>query len=115
MQQDYDDALKELQSQLARGISLNELQSHSGFTSPVTKTQSDVRDGSRLGTLPSFRRRHDVDTWLQKHSVGPDKDIYVPSSPFMDLVEKNAGGNDVISRHNYRVGNCEIVVSLSLT
>ncbi|KAF2323959.1 hypothetical protein GH714_004747 [Hevea brasiliensis] len=105
---DYDDAVRELQSQLAKGISLNELQSSCMSTS--TKTLTDNRGQSRCALPPSYRRRHDVDQWLHKHSVGHAKSTNMPFSALMDLVERTNGGDKVISRQSYHVGNYEIVV-----
>ncbi|KAJ9187005.1 hypothetical protein P3X46_002505 [Hevea brasiliensis] len=104
---DYDDAVRELQSQLAKGISLNELQSSCMSTS--TKTLTDNRGHSRCALPPSYRRRHDVDQWLHKHSVGHAKSTNMPFSALMDLVERTNGGDKVISRQSYHVGNYEIV------
>ncbi|OMO57553.1 Pyruvate phosphate dikinase, PEP/pyruvate-binding protein [Corchorus olitorius] len=104
--QDYAAALTELQNQLSQGISLNELQHLYTNASTKTKSQHDV-EPSRYGTPSSYHRRHDVEKWLQR---GQDNRTGQPSSTLMDLVEKSVGGNNVVSRQHYRVGNCDIVV-----
>lgn len=110
MQQDFNDALRELQCQLLKGISLNELQSSCMTTS--TKTVSDSGEQFRYEVPPSSCRRLDVEKLLQKHSEGHAKSSTIPSSTFVDLVEKSVGGDNVISLENYLCGNCEIVVSI---
>ncbi|KAJ4701488.1 Alpha-glucan water dikinase [Melia azedarach] len=141
-QQDYNNALRELQCQLSKGISLKDLQSNM-ITS--TKTEADNREQFRLTPYTStktvdnreqfrhevppyastkrvdnrepFRhevppyacKRRDVGKWLQKQSKGCAKSTTVPSS-FMDLVGKSMGADNVISRQNYHMGICEIVV-----
>ncbi|KAJ0085761.1 hypothetical protein Patl1_08693 [Pistacia atlantica] len=107
MQQDFNDALRELQCQLLKGISFNELQSSCMTT--CTKTVSDSREQFRYEVPPSSCRRLDVEKWLQKHSDGHAKSS-TKSSTFADLVEKSVGGDNVISQENYLCGNYEIVV-----
>ncbi|KAK8298119.1 hypothetical protein V6Z12_D05G233800 [Gossypium hirsutum] len=88
--QDYADALTELQNQLRKGISLNELQS--SYMNARTKIKAQ-------------------DDWLQRQSKGPNETKAGQSSlALMDLVEKSAGGNNVVSKQNYIVGIYEIVV-----
>ncbi|TYG69573.1 hypothetical protein ES288_D05G241500v1 [Gossypium darwinii] len=98
--QDYADALTELQNQLRKGISLNELQSSYMNARTKIKAQDDVQP-SRPVTPSSYLRRHD----------GPNETKAGQSSlALMDLVEKSAGGNNVVSKQNYIVGIYEIVV-----
>ncbi|TYJ35370.1 hypothetical protein E1A91_A05G232500v1 [Gossypium mustelinum] len=108
--QDYADALTELQKQLRKGISLNELQSSYMNARTKIKAQDDVQP-SRPVTPSSYLRRHDVEKWLQRQSKGPNETKAGQSSlALMDLVEKSAGGNNVVSMQNYIVGIYEIVV-----
>ncbi|KAK8354631.1 hypothetical protein V6Z12_A05G233300 [Gossypium hirsutum] len=108
--QDYADALTELQKQLRKGISLNELQSSYMNARTKIKAQDDVQP-SRPVTPSSYLRRHDVEKWLQRQSKGPNETKAGQSSlALMDLVEKSAGGNNVVSKQNYIVGIYEIVV-----
>ncbi|TYH72226.1 hypothetical protein ES332_D05G239900v1 [Gossypium tomentosum] len=58
--QDYADALTELQNQLRKGISLNELQSSYMNARTKIKAQDDVQP-SRPVTPSSYLRRHDVE------------------------------------------------------
>lgn len=58
--QDYADALTELQKQLRKGISLNELQSSYMNARTKIKAQDDVQP-SRPVTPSSYLRRHDVE------------------------------------------------------
>ncbi|TXG52640.1 hypothetical protein EZV62_021809 [Acer yangbiense] len=107
-QQDYNDALRELQSQLSNGISLKELQS-SHITTSTTSVPNN-REKLQYG-VPSFHcRRHDVQKWLQKRSKTHSKCTTLPSSTLVDLVENFVGGDNVISRQSYHIGNHEIVV-----
>ncbi|XP_039049997.1 alpha-glucan water dikinase 2 [Hibiscus syriacus] len=107
--QDYADALTELQNQLSKGISLNELQSSYMNARTERKIQDD-RQPSRSVTPSSYLRRHDVDKWLQRQSKGHENKTGQSSSTFMDLVEKSVGGNNVVSKQNHTVGYYEIVV-----
>ncbi|XVF36561.1 hypothetical protein REPUB_Repub19eG0068200 [Reevesia pubescens] len=106
---DYADALTELQNQLSKGISLNELQCSYMNASTKTKVRDDM-EPSRCGTQSSYHRRHDVEKWLQRQSKGHENNTGRSSSTLMDLVEKSVGGNNVVSLQNYFVGNYEIVV-----
>ncbi|KAK1554436.1 hypothetical protein Q3G72_012125 [Acer saccharum] len=54
--------------------------------------------------------RHDVQKWLQKRSKTHSKCTTLPSSTLVDLVENFVGGDNVISRQSYHIGNHEIVV-----
>ncbi|KAK8580431.1 hypothetical protein V6N13_143528 [Hibiscus sabdariffa] len=107
--QDYADALAELQNQLRRGISLNELQSSYMNARTKTKAQDDIQS-SRCVTPSSYLRRHDVEKWLQRQSKGHENKAGQSSSTFMDLVEKSVGGKNLVSKQNYTVGYHEIVV-----
>jgi alpha-glucan,water dikinase len=106
MQKDSDDALRELQSQLSKGLSLNELQS--SYLTASTRFTTNDREEFRSRIPYSYRRRHNVEQWLQKHSEGHTR---VLSSALLDLVEKTMGGDIVVSRKSYHVGNHEIAVS----
>ena len=125
-QQNYDDALREIQSMLLKGVSLNELQGSSrAATNTVValkkEEQSTQRSGSNtivvvkkeeppIQTSYSLRRRHDVQKWLHKYPKEEGKSPMISSS-LMDVVESSVGGENVILRQSYHVGNYEIVVS----
>ncbi|XP_027354124.1 alpha-glucan water dikinase 2 isoform X2 [Abrus precatorius] len=104
--QDYDDALRELQNHLSKGITLNESwNSHAtGGIKPVSNNRDQLRSGMRY----SYHRKYNVEDWLQKHSEG-DKGT-VSTSALINLVEKFIGGTNVMSRKIYHVHNYEIVV-----
>ncbi|KAG8654882.1 hypothetical protein MANES_05G189000v8 [Manihot esculenta] len=106
--QDYDAAVRELQNQLTKGISLNELQN--SCISERTKTVTDNKGQSRFAVPRSYFQRHDVDQWLHKHSLGHAKSTNMTFPTLMDLVEGTTGGDKVISRQTHHVGNYEIVV-----
>ncbi|XP_021284061.1 alpha-glucan water dikinase 2 isoform X3 [Herrania umbratica] len=107
--QDYADAITELQHQLSKGISLNELQL--GYMNASTKSKAQVGvEPSRCETPSSYRRRHDVEKWLQRCSKEHKNMTGPPSSSLTNLVEKSIGGNNVVSQQNFCVGNNEIVV-----
>lgn len=105
--QDYEDALIEVQNQIAKGISLNEL--HSSFSTSSTKRVVDNREQLKSGMTYSYKWKHNVDQWLQNHTTGPAKTT-MTNSALMDLVDKSMGGDDVVSRRSYHVGNYEVVV-----
>ncbi|KAL6297180.1 hypothetical protein ACE6H2_005322 [Prunus campanulata] len=105
---DYEDALTDLQSQMSKGISLNELQC--SFSNSSSKRMVDNREQLRSGMSYSYKRKHNVEQWLQKHSTGSAKNASMPNSALMELVDKSMGGDDVVSWISYHVGNYEIVV-----
>ncbi|WOH14790.1 hypothetical protein DCAR_0934313 [Daucus carota subsp. sativus] len=127
--QNYDDALREIQSMLLKGVSLNELQGSSrAATNTVValkkEEQSTQRSGSNtivvvkkeeppIQTSYSLRRRHDVQKWLHKYPKEEGKSPMISSS-LMDVVESSVGGENVILRQSYHVGNYEIVVFLKV-
>lgn len=74
----------------------------------------DNREQLRSGMSYPYKRKHNVEQWLQKHSTGSAKNASMPNSALMDLVDKSMGGDDVVSRISYHVGNYEIVVSFLL-
>lgn len=75
-----------------------------------------VDNGEKLrsGMPYSYKRKHNVEQWLQKHSTAPAKNANMPNSALMDLVEKSMGGDNVVSRITYQIGNYDIVVSFLL-
>lgn len=112
MQKDYDDALRELQSQLSKGLSLNEQQSSYLTAGANPRFTTNDREEFRSRIPYPYRRRHNVEQWLQKHSEGH---VRVRSSALLDLIEKSMGGDIVVSRQSYQVGNYEIAVSFLMT
>lgn len=111
MQEGYDIALRQIPNQLSRGMSFNELQP-SLSSSNVTKAENKEQLRSRM--LYSYKRRHNVEKWLHKGSRGLKTSTCWPSSALMDLVEKSMGGDDMVLKQNYHIGNYEIVVSFLL-
>ncbi|KAI3992894.1 hypothetical protein MKX01_034244 [Papaver californicum] len=111
--EDYDAAYRELQSQFSKGASLEEL-SNCSHPAP-TKRSVDEKERpvvvSRAPT-PNSHRRYDVGQWLHKNSNARAKGNNIPASPFMNLVEKCIGGDNVILRQKFQVGNHEIVILL---
>ena len=111
MQEDYDNALRENQRQLSNGMSLNELQ---GSLSYSNRTMADNKEKLTSRMPHSYKRRHNVEQWLQKHVRALKTSTCMTSSALMDLVEKSMGGGDVVLRQTYRIGNCEVVISFLL-
>lgn len=108
MQQNYDDALRELQNLLSKGISLNELQGGFCTASNAMVVSNKEKQGSQ--TPHSFHRRHNVGKWLHKYSKEDAKKSTSTLSALIDVVEKSMGRDSVILRQNYHVGNFEIMV-----
>ncbi|GLT60579.1 hypothetical protein SLA2020_333400 [Shorea laevis] len=106
--QDYNDALRQLQNQLEKGVSLSELENIYMKENTKSMTQDRGLATATSGAPSSYRRRHDVLKWLQKHSEG--KNTGLSSSTLMNLVEKSMGGNNVVSWQSYPIGNYEVVV-----
>ncbi|KAF8404738.1 hypothetical protein HHK36_009627 [Tetracentron sinense] len=115
MKQDYEDALRELQSQLSKGISLDELQNTSQAAS--AKKTADNKKRHILVNSPTssiYHRRLDVSQWLHKPFKGHAKGSGLRESALLDLVEKSMGGDNVILRQNFHVGDHEIAVLLKI-
>ncbi|KAJ4963695.1 hypothetical protein NE237_023634 [Protea cynaroides] len=114
--QDYEDALRELQRELSKGISLDELRN--GIQGTSTKRISDDRAQSELLNSPTASinlRKRDVGQWLHMYSEIQIKGTHLPVSVLLDLVEKYKGGDNVILRQIFHVGDNEIVVLLRTT
>lgn len=121
--QDYEDAMKELQTQLSRGIKLEELKSSLLGASNVRTADNKERhpvDNNKRSTLVNMpssfthKKRNDVDQWLTKHYEDQCKGPSSHSSSLLDLAEKSIGGADVILRQTFHVGNNEIVALLKV-
>ncbi|KAB1200279.1 Alpha-glucan water dikinase 2 [Morella rubra] len=110
--QDYDEALRELQIQLLKGVSLNELQKI--YLTASTRSMPNDREEVMSHLPHSNQRRLNVEHWLQKHSEGHAKSTRVLSSALLDLVERSMGGDNVVSCQSYHIGNDEIVVLLKV-
>lgn len=109
MQQHYDDAVRELQNQLSKGITLNE--SQNSYPTGGIKPVNDNNDQLRSGMLYPYQRRYNVEKWLQKHSEEHAKRTYLSTTALINLIENCIGGTDIMSRQIYNVHNYEIVVS----
>lgn len=96
MQQDFDNALGELQIQLSKGLSLNGL--WSGYLTANTGSMATNREEIRSHMPHSYQRRQNVDQRLQKYSEGHAKSTMLLSSSLLNLVEKSMGGDNVVSQ-----------------
>ncbi|XP_010520833.1 PREDICTED: alpha-glucan water dikinase 2 isoform X2 [Tarenaya hassleriana] len=105
-QQDYEAAVRELQEELAKGMSLDELQNKD--TIKDRRPMSNERN--QTGYLPpsSYRRKHDVQKWLQKYAEPLNKSGSVSISSLVDLVKRSA--ENIVSQQSFHVRNHEIVV-----
>ncbi|OVA15252.1 Pyruvate phosphate dikinase [Macleaya cordata] len=132
--EDYEAAYRELQSQFSKGISLDELRNscqpapakrtaddkerpavvNSCQPAPTKRPAADKERPALVSRAPTSisHRRHDVGQWLHKCSGAQPKGTNFPVSAFMNLVEKSIGGDNVILRQKFHVGNHEIVILL---
>ncbi|CAN1825825.1 Alpha-glucan water dikinase 2 [Linum perenne] len=110
--QNFDDALRELQDQLSRGLSLDDLRTNSNIA--ITRTPTHSREEYKDQTISHYQKRHDVTQWLHKPLVR-SKSTSRQVSALMDLVEKSYGGDNVLSRQSHYLGNCEVAVLQTLT
>ncbi|XP_042499826.1 alpha-glucan water dikinase 2-like [Macadamia integrifolia] len=111
--QDYEDALRELQKELSRGISLDEL--WNGVEGTSTRKINDTRVLSEHHNSPTSsicQKKRDVGQWLHKYSERQTKGTHLP---VLVLVEKYKRGDNVIMRQCFHVGDYEIVVLLRAT
>lgn len=105
---DYENALRELQADLARGISIDNLQANSSI--PVEKAVISEPKQTMNLHQPSHRRKHDVQKWLQKYAEPITKNAKVNSSALADLLKKSVGEEDVVLQKSFHVRNYEIAV-----
>jgi len=102
---DYDNAVRELHAELARGISLDELQANS--TVPVEK---EVTSEPHHTMIQSYRRKHDVQKWLQKYTEPINRSGSVQSSALAELSKRSVGQENLVSQKSFHVRNYEITV-----
>ncbi|XP_010439039.1 PREDICTED: alpha-glucan water dikinase 2-like [Camelina sativa] len=102
---DYDNAIRELQAELARGISLDDL--HANSTVPVEK---EVTSEPNQSMNQSYRRKHDVQKWLQKYAEPINRNGSVQSSVLVELSKRSIGLENVVSQKIFHVRNYEITV-----
>lgn len=115
MQANYDSAFEEIQRQLSKGLSLDEIRSSLCLKERPVKKAFDYKETpmSSKNSLSSFHhKRHDVCQWLAKKSLHNNKSNYFHPSTFLNLVEKTIGGGDNANlRQSYNIGSNELVVS----
>ncbi|KAF6166769.1 hypothetical protein GIB67_005645 [Kingdonia uniflora] len=105
-QQDYDDALRELQNKLSKGISLDDLRNSSEAASTKRAVDSKYQSTPVNSSISSvYCRRQNVAQWLHKRSGGQDKGAYL-------LASYLAGGDHVLVQKKFNTGNQEIVAIL---
>ncbi|EOA18356.1 hypothetical protein CARUB_v10006877mg [Capsella rubella] len=102
---DYDNAIRELQSELARGISLDDL--HANSTVPVEK---EVNSEPHQTMNQLYHRKHDVQKWLQKYAEPININGSVHSSVLAELSKRSIGEENVVSQKIFHVRNYEIMV-----
>lgn len=102
---DYDNAVRELHAELARGISLDELQANS--TVPVEKEETSEPHHTMI---QSYRRKHDVQKWLQKYTEPINRSGSVKSSALAELSKRSVGQENLVSQKSFHVRNYEITV-----
>ncbi|ESQ54882.1 hypothetical protein EUTSA_v10024230mg [Eutrema salsugineum] len=105
---DYDNAIRELQAELARGMSLDELQANS--TLRVEKEVTSEPNQTMKLHPPSHRRKHDVQKWLQKYAEPTTKTGSVKSSALVNLLKRSVGQENIVSERSFHIRNYEIAV-----
>ncbi|XP_010254601.1 PREDICTED: alpha-glucan water dikinase 2 isoform X2 [Nelumbo nucifera] len=113
-EQDYEDALRELQSQSSKGLSLDELRRSLEGASTKRITQGKELAVFNSSTSSTHPRGHDIDKWLQKSYEGHTKGTSLLASPLFNLVEKSIGGDNWIMQQTFHVGNHDILVLLRI-
>ncbi|KAF3776216.1 Alpha-glucan water dikinase 2 [Nymphaea thermarum] len=109
--QDYNYAMRELQDQLAKGISISELQNS---LQAKSNEKADYRKTDGLLNSPSFRR-HDVSECLNKYPESHEKATKLSPPTMLNLIEKSIGhldGGVEVLRHKLNDSNTELTVSL---
>ncbi|XP_072989475.1 alpha-glucan water dikinase 2 isoform X1 [Typha latifolia] len=110
---DFEAALKELQRELSRGLSLDEIR-RSLKESQTKRISNDKMAPMPANTMsPSvYHKRHDVSQWLTKRSTGNDKSNRFHPSALLSIVETTVGGENIHLRESFTIGNNELVVLL---
>ncbi|CAN8325774.1 unnamed protein product [Cochlearia groenlandica] len=105
---DYDTAVTEIHAELARGLSLDDLQVKS--TLPVEKAvASEPKQVMNLHSA-SHRQKHDVQKWLLKYAEPITKNGSVQSSALADFLKRSVGQEHVVSQRSFQIRNYEIAV-----
>ncbi|XP_031495400.1 alpha-glucan water dikinase 2 [Nymphaea colorata] len=107
--QDYNYAMRELQDQLAKGISISELQNS---LQAKSNEKADYKKTDGLLNSPSFRR-HDVSEWLNKCPESHEKATKLSPPTMLNLIEKSIGhldGGVEVLRHKLNDSNTELTV-----
>lgn len=110
MQEDYEAALKELNEQLLRGMSIDEIRP--SLKNHDIKITSNAQEIQRHGNnIVSYHKKYDVSQWLTKKPSGHMKEVSFYRSSVEALIEKTFGAANIIMRQLYNIGNDELVVS----
>ncbi|KAG1358766.1 putative Alpha-glucan water dikinase 2 [Cocos nucifera] len=113
---DYDSAFEEIQRQLSKGLSLNEIRSSLCLKERPVKRAFDYKEtpmASKDSLSSFYHERHDVCQWLTKKSLHNNESASFHPSTFLNLVEKTMGGGDNANlRQSYNLGSNELVVLL---
>ncbi|XP_038973622.1 alpha-glucan water dikinase 2 [Phoenix dactylifera] len=113
---DYDAAFEDIQGQLSKGLSLDEIRSSQCLKESPVKRAFDYKEtpmASKNSLSSFYHKKHDVSQWLTKKSLHNNKSDYFHPSTFLNLVEKTMGGGDNANlRQSYNIGSNELVVLL---
>ncbi|XP_064939086.1 alpha-glucan water dikinase 2-like isoform X5 [Musa acuminata AAA Group] len=112
-EEDYETALRELNDQLLRGMSMDEIRS--SLKNQNVQTVSGFKELQMPGNTiiaAVYHKQFDVSQWLSKQSLGHMKGTPLCGSSLVNLVEKTLGTDNVKMRQIYNIGNNELVVLL---
>ncbi|XP_065024420.1 alpha-glucan water dikinase 2-like isoform X7 [Musa acuminata AAA Group] len=112
-EEDYETALRELNDQLLRGMSMDEIRS--SLKNQNVQTVSGFKELQMPGNTiiaAVYHKQYDVSQWLSKQSLGHMKGTPLCRSSLVNLVEKTLGADNVKMRQIYNIGNNELVVLL---
>ncbi|XP_064981720.1 alpha-glucan water dikinase 2 isoform X6 [Musa acuminata AAA Group] len=112
-EEDYETALRELNDQLLRGMSMDEIRS--SLKNQNVQTVSGFKELQMPGNTiiaAVYHKQYDVSQWLSKQSLGHMKGTPLCGSSLVNLVEKTLGTDNVKMRQIYNIGNNELVVLL---
>lgn len=112
LQEDYETALRELNDQLLRGMSMDEIRS--SLKNQNVQTVSGFKELQMPGNTiiaAVYHKQYDVSQWLAKQSLGHMKGTPLCGSSLVNFVEKTLGADNVKMRQIYNIGNNELVVS----
>ncbi|WOL20108.1 alpha-glucan water dikinase 2 isoform X2 [Canna indica] len=111
--EDYEAAFSELNNQLLRGMSIDEIRSSLKNHNIHTSTK-EVQSSKNAMISSVHHRRYDISQWLTKQSLGHMRASPFCGSALETLIARTLGADNIKTRQLYTIGNTELVVMLKV-